>query len=252
MHLTETCEPDSPNLITQVYTTAASVPDIKATAPIEQSLAERDLLPAKHMVDAGYVSSEVLLESKGHHQLELVGPMRVDASWQSLAANGYEGKHFKLDWEGQKAECPQGETSSKWQTKQASREGPEYILVSFERKVCGCCKAREQCTRNAKRGRLLRLRPHAEHEAIAAQKQRPNEPEFKELFNRRAGIEGTLSQAVRVLGLRHCRYRGLEKTELQHILTAVALNLVRLWNWWEEVPRVSKRISRLAALKAVA
>ena len=184
--------------------------------------------------------------------LELVGPLRLDASWQSLAANGYEGEHFKLDWEGQKAECQQGETSSKWQTKKDSQAGPEYILVSFERKVCGCCKAREQCSRNANRGRLLRLRPQAEHEAIAAQRGRQNEREFKELFNTRAGIEGTLSQAVRVFGLRRCRYRGLEKTELQHILTAVALNLVRLWNWLSEVPQVTKRVSRLAALKPVA
>ncbi len=81
MHLTETCEPDSPNLITQVYTTAATVPDIKATAPIEQS----------------------------------------------LAANGYEGEHFKLDWEGQKAECPQGETDRKWQTKKDREAGPDIF-----------------------------------------------------------------------------------------------------------------------------
>ena len=195
-------------------------------------------------LDGGYVSSEVLLESKRRHHLELIGPLRLDASWQSLAANSYEGEHFKLDWEGQKAECLQGETSRQWQTRKDSKAGPEYILVSFERKICGCCKAREQCTRNTNRGRLLRLRPQAEHEAIAAQKQRQNEPEFKELLDRRAGIEGTLSQAVRVFGLRRCRYRGLEKADLQHILTAVALNLVRLWNWPSEVPRATNRISR--------
>ena len=111
------------------------------------------------------------------------------------------------------------------------------------------CEVREQCTRNTNRGRLLRLRPQAEHVVLAREKERQKEPEFKAIYDKRAGIEGTLSQGVRVFGLRQSRYGGLEKTALQHILTAVGLNLVRLWNWWEEVPRVTRRVSPLAALK---
>jgi len=55
---------------------------------------------------------------------------------------------------------------------------------------------------------------------------------FKKRYARRAGIEATLSQGVRAFGLRRARYRGIEKTTLQHIMTAVAVNLARLVAWW--------------------
>ena len=45
---------------------------------------------------------------------------------------------------------------------------------------------------------------------------------------RRAGIEGTLSKAVRVNGLRRSRYIGAAKTHLQQVLTAADINLGRV------------------------
>jgi len=44
----------------------------------------------------------------------------------------------------------------------------------------------------------------------------------------RAGIEGCLSQHIQLCGLRRARYVGLAKTHLQHVATAVALNVARL------------------------
>ncbi|WP_373463935.1 transposase [Streptomyces canus] len=43
----------------------------------------------------------------------------------------------------------------------------------------------------------------------------------------RAGVESTIAQGVRRCGLHRSRYIGLDKTRLQHVLTAAALNLVR-------------------------
>nr|NMG10475.1 hypothetical protein [Brasilonema sp. UFV-L1] len=57
-----------------------------------------------------------------------------------------------------------------------------------------------------------------------------------------------ISQATRVFGLRRCRYRGFAKTKLQHIITAAAMNLVRIWQWWTEANNFGKCISRFAAL----
>ena len=65
---------------------------------------------------------------------------------------------------------------------------------------------------------------------------------------KRAGIEGTFSQAVRSFDLRHTRYRGLAQTHLQHVVTAAALNLDRLVAWLQDLPRAKTRISRFAAL----
>lgn len=53
--------------------------------------------------------------------------------------------------------------------------------------------------------------PQAQHEALCAARQRLGSEEGWTLYARRAGIEGTLSQAVRAFGLRRTRYRGLAK-----------------------------------------
>jgi transposase len=72
--------------------------------------------------------------------------------------------------------------------------------------------------------------------------------EFKQLYAKRAGIEGTISQGVRTMGLRRSRYIGQEKTHLQHIATAAALNLVRSLAWFKGVPRAQTRRSPFARL----
>jgi hypothetical protein len=42
-------------------------------------------------------------------------------------------------------------------------------------------------------------------------------PSTKKLYGLRAGIEGTISQSVRVMGMRHSRYRGFARTHMQHV-----------------------------------
>jgi hypothetical protein len=68
----------------------------------------------------------------------------------------------------------------------------------------------------------------------------------------RAGIEGTHTQAIRRCGLRKCRYIGLAKTRLQHVITAVAVNLVRVAEWHNDIPSADTRISRFAGLRLAA
>jgi transposase len=74
--------------------------------------------------------------------------------------------------------------------------------------------------------------------------------EGRELYKVRAGVEGTISQAVRISGLRQARYRGLKKTHLQHVATAAAVNVARLGAWWEGRPHAPTRVSRFARLAA--
>ena len=75
---------------------------------------------------------------------------------------------------------------------------------------------------------------------------------FKAQYAQRAGVEGTHSQAIRRCGLRRSRYIGLAKTHLQHLLTAVALNVIRLGEWWLGTPRAKTRCSPFAALRVTA
>lgn len=78
VHLTETCEKEAPNLITNVETTPAPVADDAVTAAIHASLDTQGLLPGKHIADTGYVNSELLVDSQQDHGIELIGPTRTD------------------------------------------------------------------------------------------------------------------------------------------------------------------------------
>ena len=76
--------------------------------------------------------------------------------------------------------------------------------------------------------RIIGLQAREHHEALHVARQRQKTEEFREQYAPRAGIEGTHEQAIRRCGLRRCRYIGETKACLQHVLTAVAVNFVRL------------------------
>jgi IS5 family transposase len=83
---------------------------------------------------------------------------------------------------------------------------------------------------------------------LLARRQEQETPPFRQRYATRAGIEATLSQGVRGMGLRRARYDGLHKTHLQHILTAVAINLVRIDAVLTQTPRGKTPRSHFARL----
>jgi transposase len=72
--------------------------------------------------------------------------------------------------------------------------------------------------------------------------------EFKEKYKKRAGVEGTISQGIRRCDMRQSRYIGLDKTHLQHVITAAALNLIRVIEWFLDPNFAQTRKSCFAAL----
>lgn len=114
VHLTETCDDDTPHLITHVETTEAMIPDVQMTEPIQLALAGQDLLPTEHIVDAGYTDADWVVRSQVDMGIEVVGPVRPDSSWQARAQTGYDVSHFQIDWQAHQAVCPQGHVSSSW------------------------------------------------------------------------------------------------------------------------------------------
>jgi transposase len=251
VHLTETCEDDKVHLITNVETTLAVTADVDLTAAIHVALAAKGLLPGDHLLDAGFVDVELLVSSRVEHGVRLVGPARPDVSWQAQANQGYDIGHFTVDWEAQRVTCPEGRTSVEW-TPGRDRWGNAVIHTEFARAECLACRSRPLCTRATTEGREMTLRPRALHEALQAARQQQETSEWKAEYAKRAGIEGTVSQGVRSFGLRRCRYIGLAKAHLQHVITAAAMNLSRLAAWLMEVPRAKTRVSRFAQLARAA
>jgi transposase len=249
VHLTETCDDDTPHLLTHVETTAAPATDVQQLAAIHRGLAQGGYVPAQHLVDGGYVRARNLVASRDEYQIDLVGPIYADRQWQAKAETSFDVAHFAVDWERQTVTCPQGRMSVRWYETQTAR-GP-MVHVDFAPVDCTPCPARPQCTRAATQPRSLTLQPRAEHEAIQVARQRQQTPEFAVQYAPRAGVEGTLSQGVRAFGLRRARYRGLAKTRLQHAATAAAINLSRLADWLNDVAPAPTRRSHFAALASV-
>ena len=62
------------------------------------------------------------------------------------------------------------------------------------------------------------------HEARERRRAEQTTPTFQQRYAMRAGIEGSLSEGIRSHGLRHARYRGPSKTQLQAQAIAAAIN----------------------------
>jgi transposase len=246
VHLTETCDDDTPPLLTDVTTTTAPSADSTATATIQARLAARDLLPQTHLVDSGYVTADRLVTSTAQYGCDLLGPIHADASWQARAATGYAQADFALDWDAERATCPQGKASMEWKPATDSA-GRDVIRVRFAPADCGPCQVRPQCNVSP-RARMVMIRPCPQHEALLLARRRQHTAAFKAAYRRRAGIEGTVAQGVGLGDLRRTRYRGLAKTRLLQLLIATALNFVRLAAWLIKRPRAQARVSAFARL----
>lgn len=153
-----------------------------------------------------------------------------------------------MNWNTKRVTCPQGKKSTKKWVPTQDKWGNPVINVRFPRKTCQLCNARDLCTRSKTEPRELTLRPKAEYEALQTARKQQLSTDWKELYNTRAGVEGTLSQGIATLGLRQARYIGLAKVRLQHLLTAVAMNVVRMVSWLHDIPHAKTRISRFTAL----
>jgi len=248
VHLSETCEDDSAHLITHVHTTAADVHEAMCTQRIHDALRKKDLLPAQHFVDAAYVSAELLVASRADDGIDLIGPPRGNQKWQNKVQGAYTVEAFTIDWDKRVVHCPEGVASTSWHDCTDKKRKRLYHKVHFPKVACSACHARALCTQAKQAPRQLSLHPQAQHEALQAARQRLDSQEGWQLYARRAGIEGTLSQAVRAFGLRRTRYRGLAKTSLQHVATAAALNVERITAWLSGQPREKTRTSRFAEL----
>jgi transposase len=246
-HLTETCDADLPHLLTVTATVAATTPDCTAIGPIQDQMARRALLPDTLYMDAGYVTGTTLVHSAETHGITVIGPVQTDTRWQARAGAGFAQGDFSIDWAAKEATCPQGKTSSTWRETTGPGERAR-IQVHFRRADCGECPAKAQCTTADRRS--ITLRPQAEHEALLRVRLLQAGGAFPAIYAPRAGIEGTISQAVRRSGLRVARYRGLAKTQLQLACTAAALNLTRIAAWLAGDDPITARRSAYASLMA--
>ncbi|MDH6130598.1 IS1182 family transposase [Kitasatospora sp. GP82] len=254
LHVSETCHPQAdgdrparPNIITNVATTASTLPDTKALEPIHQMLQRRRLLPARHYLDSGYPSAELIVGSAKTYGVALITPVLLDTSRQAKAQEGFAAHDFAVDWDNQQAVCPAGKTSTTWNN--VVQEDVTKTVVSFAALDCIPCPFKDRCTSARSNRRQLSLHPRELTEAIRDARNRQQTGTWQRDYALRAGVEGTVRQATHTTGLRRARYRGLAKTHLDHTTSATALNLIRLHSWWNGRPLDRANQSHLARLQ---
>ncbi len=229
VHLTESCDPDQPRLITQVETTPATVHDSQVIRKIQQDLQAKGLRPKTHLVDEGYTEVELLLENQ-QQGIDLIGPLPEGKSWQNLQEGAFDHSQFRIDWDHKIATCPANKTSVRAAEK-TTWNGKLNQLFVFDKDDCLQCSLRERCCRAKNTGRTLNIYPQELYEVQQQARERQQTEEFQKIYGKRAGIESTIAQGVRTMGLRRTRYIGVARTHLQHLATAVAINLDRAYSW---------------------
>jgi transposase len=246
-HATETCDDDTPHVITHVETTPATTPDDHMLGPIHAALAAPALLPREHLVDGGYTDAETLVQSAQNYGVHIVGPVAADPSWQAREGTGFDQSQFLVDWDQQVVTCPMGKQRISWHPHPSPQRGMRGE-ARCARKDCPPCPHRAQCTRAKQEPRIVGLQAREQYEALHAARQYQTTEAFKAHSAMRAGIESTLSQGVRAFDLRRSRSIEVAKTHLQHMLIAVGINLKRVMAWLTHPQPTKPYVSPFAAL----
>ena len=248
VHLTETCDADTPHRIVNVETTPATTPDDPMAAVVHQSLRGRTLLPREHLVDTGYTDAQMLVDSKREYGVTIVGPVAEDPGWQAREGTGFDKSPCVVDWERQVVTCPAGKQSISWHPHTYPASGMAFE-ARFARQDCTPCAFRARCTRAKIEPRIVGLQVREPYEALQTARKRQTPKEFHQPYAARSGIEATHEHAIRRCGLRQSRDIGLAKTRLHHLMTATAITLVRVSEWLAGISPAATRCSRFAALQ---
>ncbi|WP_433462766.1 IS1182 family transposase [Spirillospora sp. CA-128828] len=223
-HVTETCDDEGTNVITDVAT-LVSAGDIKALPGIHQRLAHRRLLPAQHLVDAGYTSAVAIDDTARAHNTELVGPLAARGpNRHRKQQTGFAREDFAIDFDHRTVTCPNGKVTANWV--QAPAMAP-YLVARFHKNHCAPCPDRSRCTSGAS-PRTINFLPRHLHQIQAKNRADQHDPAWLRLYHSRSGVEGTVNEIVNGHRMRRCRYHQTAKVHLQHVLTAIAINIQRL------------------------
>ncbi|MFG2586528.1 transposase [Streptomyces malaysiensis] len=169
------------------------------------------------------MSIQIRHRAARERRITLIGPVKPKTTRKSRKGNVFDRDAFTIDWDNKQVTCPQGHTSTSWLTPVSVAP---YIHAKFAKRDCLPCPLKPQCTRSEHRlvGFLPRELKDLQTEARAEQQTRP----WQRRYALRAGIEGAISEFVHGHGMRQSRNRSQGKAHVQHVLTAIAINIERV------------------------
>jgi len=155
-HLPETCDVETPHVIVNVETTPATTPDDHMLEVVHASLAQRELWPAGHLVDTGYIAADVLVAGQREYRVAIVGPVAGDPSWQARADEGVDTSQFLVDWDRRVVTGPAGQQRLSWLPNTYPKNGLVWE-VRFACKDCTPGVHRSPCPKATQEPRILGL-----------------------------------------------------------------------------------------------
>ncbi|WP_232544718.1 transposase [Streptomyces buecherae] len=135
-----------------------------------------------------------------------------------------------MDFDRRQVTCPQGQVSAGWHGPYptSSPTAAPLIVARFTKSQCRPCPVRTHCTTTPDSARTVGFPPRELRDLQLRVRTEQQTPAWKACYAVRSGVEGTMNEFAHGHGMRHCRYRGQPKTHLQHVLTAIAVNIERL------------------------
>ena len=205
-----------------------------ADAPHLQAAVERlekafGKAPEQILADAGYISSENIIELNG--RTDLIGPLQ-NSNPARLAGQRkrygidaeYASDKFVFLPESNSMRCPANQILPYYRI----QDTPSGLSREYKAKasVCGACQFKPRCCPKTTSRRIRLVDEDAE---IIAFRAKMEQPEILQIYKQRAQVaEFTHAWLKEKIGLRCFRVRGLRKVKLESLWAAITYN-VQQW-----------------------
>jgi hypothetical protein len=137
----------------------------------------------------------------------------------------YSAEDFDVQVEQRKATCPAGVENTQCSRLDGEKAPGVQYRFEWNQGLCRECPMKDRCLGPGQKYRSLVVGEH--HTELQKRRKEQKEAGFKERMKKRNAIEGTHSELVRAHGMRHTRFRRLERVSLGNYFTAAACNIKR-------------------------
>ena len=206
-------------LITYVKVEPANESDANALIPALKSTSKRGLAPKEVLADSLYGSDENTETAKAMG-VKVVSPTMGKPPEDTLTLQSMTLADFEFAKTGEIARCPEGQTPL-----QTKHKKDRHTVVFISEHCLSCPKSAECPVKQGVRASYLRYTD--KQLRLAKRRQAEREPEFKERYRYRAGVEASMSYYDRKTGVKRLRVRGLKAVRYCATLKAVGVNILR-------------------------
>jgi len=254
VHVSE--EPES-ELITHIEVRPANEHDGDPVVGfLERQEEQVGLRPGALFCDGAYGTADARADL-GDRDIEVVAKLRPLTDRKHLGKDQFVIDLAANDGHGS-VTCPTGVTTTDFRMARDNKDRP-VPLFRFPAATCAACSLRERCLGGpgGRAAHPVREPPGRQvqlhfHEAVlqaarAAQKTPEQRRALRDRLRSRAKVERKIGELCRRHALRHARYRGWQKTDLQAVFTATMVNTKRLTRLMRADPQRERRLREALA-----